>query len=136
MREIKFRGQREDNKEFIFGEFIKTEFGWMITDYDDIDMDALSNGYMLGDIKACQIITESLGQYTGLKDKNGVEIYEGDIFDIIGIKYKVEWHEDLCRYILTTGKGYDSKNCLDLTSDVIYYEEVIGNIHENPELLK
>lgn len=66
-------------------------------------------------------------EYTGLRHK-GVEIYEGDIFvglDFVGgpkstDEYIVEWHNDLCRYVLTTGKGYDSRNCVDLTCDSIY----------------
>lgn len=77
-----------------------------------------------------------LMQYTGLKDKNGTEIYDGDIFKVNGKTYFVEWNEDLCRFILTTGRGYNTINCMDLTCDTIYYEKVIGNIYENPELIK
>ena len=50
--------------------------------------------------------------------------------------FKVEFIEDSCRYVLTTGKGYDTRNCIDLTCDTIFYHEVIGNIHENKELKK
>ena len=83
-----------------------------------------------------------LMQYAGIKDQNGVEIYEGDILRItdgadeierldsntgIGV---VEWLEDyLLWYVTNVNNGLGDLND-------VYYFEVIGNIHENPELSK
>jgi hypothetical protein len=75
-------------------------------------------------------------QYTGLKDKNGREIYEGDIcncreYECFG---KIEWNEDNAGfyfYVVVEGGGFDEE-CLYEYADEL---EVIGNVHDNPELL-
>ena len=72
-----------------------------------------------------------LMQYTGLKDKNGVEIYEGDIIKnpLYDVNYVVEYYEDGF-----VGWGKDRRDgCYLITDEDI---EVIGNIHENPELIE
>lgn len=78
-------------------------------------------------------------QYTGLKDKNGREIYEGDVLewklgDFIN-RMVVRWNQDECCFELHFFKGHFGDSLLtkdDANSDY----EVIGNIHENPELLE
>ena len=77
-----------------------------------------------------------LMQYTGLKDKNGVEIYEGDIVRILGGEYEqgfYEWDEKVCIKDFI----YDGFNLM-MTVHQIGNEalEVIGNIYDNPELLE
>lgn len=78
-----------------------------------------------------------LMQYTGLKDKNGVEIYEGDIVEWCGNKMEIFWGTDI-----GFGYGFCWRN---VKGNSYYHEsmtgfideyEVIGNIYENPELLK
>jgi uncharacterized phage protein (TIGR01671 family) len=67
-------------------------------------------------------------QYTGLKDKSGKEIYEGDILQLAGIRVAVEWQDDF--WSTYGGWNYDDASLFNN----LFQSEVIGNIYENPEL--
>ena len=125
MREVLFRGKRTYNGEWVKGYLYITHTGaHEIGSYDaEINIERLT----------FDVIPETVGQYTGLTDKNGVRIFEGDIVSLVkhdGLIYKVVYVP--CRYELVNSKGV---NCFVL--DIYKSEniEVIGNIHDNPELL-
>lgn len=131
MREIKFRGKRIDNGEWAYGYYV----GGVSTDNHSIVYADKENFY-------CQdeVIPETVGQYTGLKDKTGTEIYEGDImrYDDANYGYGGSYdktHDGYKRTVIPSipkmlGPDWDCE------SYWIIEWEVIGNIHENPELLK
>ncbi len=121
MRIIKFRAIRTGTKHFFHGESLlndslyKGEIG-------------LSNSHQ-ATFEMCK--KETLGQFTGLLDKNGVEIYEGDIIVVEGLDtYSVVFDNLNLRFAL------QSKGLINHPLNDLSLFEVIGNIHQNPELLK
>ena len=126
IREVIFRGKRADNGEWVKGYLYITHTGaHEIGSYDaEINIERFT----------FDVIPETVGQYTGLTDKNGVKIFEGDIVSLVkhdGLIYKVVYVP--CRYELVNSKGV---NCFVLDIYKAENIEVIGNIHNNPEILK
>jgi hypothetical protein len=121
MREIKFRGFDNENNCWRYGYYTKLQDG--IIKYNAIiyDEDGSLVRYYIHNEK-------SISQYTGLKDKNGKEIYEGD-FDI---KYG-----EICFWKGAFGFDLNKDDFLPLFEVWVRAElQIIGNIYENPELLK
>ena len=127
MREILFRGKRVDNGEWVYGSFIPDS---MEIYYGDKDLDGFIKPF--GETKEERVMVEvernTVGQYTGLKDKNGTRIFEGDIV--------------ICDYFCGVVNFYEGTWCVteednypEYLYDVIDLK-IIGNIHDNPELLK
>lgn len=125
MREILFRGKRTDNGEWVQG--YPCRYGWIGKEKDYIIPDYASALY------TAEIDPETVGQYTGLTDVNGNKIFEGDIVwnDYEEERGIVQWDNDMAKFIITF-----STFTVDFGS--IYGDEleIIGNIHDNPELLK
>ncbi|MBF1486936.1 MAG: hypothetical protein HXN79_01235 [Prevotella pallens] len=140
-REIKFRGKRVNGGEWVYGMTISN--GTIKRKINNIFFEVAENKWV-------GVLPETLGQYTGLKDKGGKEIYEGDILKTPrGFIGQVVFGraEEECRHkvfgrmvvdcyttygwIFVRGDGY--RCAID---DELLEGEIIGNIHDNPELMK
>lgn len=133
-----FKGKRKDNGEWIEGNLVysQTTTRGVITEIYTLKM-------------TYEVNTKTVGQCTGLKDKNGKLIFEGDIVEADGYIFFVNFgkcggvanNEDY-GYIGYYLDGYDeiTKKVLSygLRDDICYFTniEAIGNIHDNPELLQ
>lgn len=122
MREIKFRGKSLDNGEWVYGDLhIRTPFPHI---HSEIDYSRV------------KIDPHTVGQFTGRHDKNGKEIYEGDIVVIGGvIKGYVRYNARYWRYeIAAEDEPLENERISSGRPEECWM--VIGNIYDNPELLK
>ncbi len=157
MREILFRGfhKNENGKQKVFvnGEWIKGEwvYGYPVIDTGDCSLKAEGKCFCPHDGTSiffwdddfheytdCEIVPETVGQYTGLTDKNGTKIFEGDICRKFksGDCVSVAWHGTMAGYVWSKRKE-NNRYIFDF-GDLFRVSdkyEVIGNIHDNPELL-
>lgn len=133
-RKILFRGKRVDNGEWMEGSLLSFESGApAIAQSKSIALFPKEKS-MISIANCFEVIPETVGQYTGLKDKNGKQIFEGDI-----VRSELDYHFHMVEFV-----GYEFYGwcLLDMrTQECQYiYEyseiEVIGNIYDNPELME
>lgn len=140
MREILFRGKRNDNEEWVYGCLMHPEF--FVNDMPCIVWSSDN------DASVAEVNPATVGQYTGLKDKNGTRIFEGDMLkiskrsDSLGTHFSppidyphnviVRW--DMCAWLWEViGKD---KYYIQFPDAWCHYGcEIIGNVHDNSELL-
>lgn len=121
-REILFRGKRIDNGEWSEGDLIKTGVVSLISMhiYDRPNKNLI-------------IISETVGQFTGLTDKNGINIFEGDIVKMNGFSM-VNRIEPIVGKLDYFAPDFSSQPISTLIGCGVSFE-VIGNIHDNPDLI-
>ena len=129
MREILFRGKRADNGEWIEGCFLdRNNIGIFYDDTEESDCA----------VHIFSVISETVGQYTGLTDKNGKKIFEGDIIETPDRLVKVVWFEGNAQFDLHFIRYTDEVAITNFKGihmrDLKEYE-VIGNIYDNKEIL-
>lgn len=125
MREIEFRAKSKRNGEWIYGGI------WTAIHHNDNDREV---AIVLNGLSRELVDPNTIGQYTELEDKNGTKIFEGDIIKARhnANVYIVKFEE--CRFKIEDCWG----NMIKMTQEAInHFEcEVIGNIYDNPELIK
>jgi uncharacterized phage protein (TIGR01671 family) len=142
LREYKFRGKRIDNGQWVYGDYFKTP----LTDENSGTKPDAGWFFLTGETRHCisregvvfVVDPETVGEYTGLRDKNGRNIYEGDILRLDDGDEPIETvvkseNGVLCADITELSWDYDLIAIGWIPSDLTI--EVIGNLHDDPELL-
>lgn len=131
MHDIEFRGKRTDNGEWVYGNLVRgcdEQYAYIV----ELGNKELCRNYV-------DVDPETIGQYTGLADKNGTKIFEGDMISTdLERPYNIVEYRNGC-FMLNCYDGNPYYDIMFSTSDELHakcdYAEVIGNIYDSPELL-
>ena len=127
MREILFRGKRKDNGAWETGGLVVVRGG--CSDEQVFISDKMT-GYHT------PVLPETVGQFTGVTDKNGIKIFEGDIVERGGRIWVIEYEVVFAQFVMkiyTKNSFFLNRSFCDIPSE---WCEIIGNIYDNPELIK
>lgn len=125
MREIKFRGKRVDNKEWVCGSLcIADDKAFIVYDNDFYEDEDCCGKHLISD-RYCEVDPATVGQCSGQHDKNGWEIYEGDVVRWFSETLPISRCKMHARFLI----GNDL-----LSKGAALDSEVVANIHDNPEL--
>lgn len=122
MRAIKFRGKSILTDEWFYGDLVhsadKKRTAILVNDKDSYD--------------ECEVVPETIGQFTSLYDCDGKEIFEGDILDFNGLTVEVRFVRGA--FALLVNGNLDDELYGDCRTDL--FAKVIGNVYENPDIMK
>jgi len=143
MRELLFRGKRTDNGEWVKGKGVDVNFdnAYILTkEYD------CGYGYYGGEV---EVVPETVGQFSGIPDKNGTPIFEGDLLEsrmsentedwkvwVVGFEDGTFLFESVRKSVKSRRKYRHEVNMLCADEIKFYSLVLIGNVHDNPELLE
>ena len=127
MRIIKFRGKKPSNGDWVYGSLVSSK------DIDPAIYFQTGNG-AVKTMDWVYVKGDTVGQFTSLYDKNGKEIYEGDILKVQGTDEKIEVR--FVRGVFAFLWNGDLDDEAPINAPTQEWAEVIGNIHDNPTLLK
>lgn len=139
-RQIKFRGKDRRTGKWVYGDLLTPITGCKIVNYTEVDNGAMKRA----DYDYHDVLDDTVGQFIGLHDRNGKEVYEGDIITVDGLYprvvlwNKVSWalmpcehYQDKLFWVMNL--QHPSNDWWELFFDKI---KVVGNVHDNPELMK
>ena len=122
MRTIKFRGKSIFTDEWFYGDLVhsadKKRTAILVNDKDSYD--------------ECEVVPETIGQFTSLYDCDGKEIFEGDILDFNGLKVEVRFVRGVFAFLVNG--NLDDELYGDCRTDL--FAKVLGNVYENPDIMK
>ena len=129
-REVLFRGKRVPDGEWVYGDLLQYENGKAAIFEDRITAFGCECTEMS---KRSEVLSDTIGQFTGMIDVNRKEIYEGDI---VRISFGYCGNPRYPTYEKTVVVKWDAGGFRNLLCSDIYRMEIVGNIYDNPELIK
>ena len=144
MREIKFRGKRIDTGEWVYGDLIENQGQYYIYHATSETTRVNEDNSIL--VLGVEVDPDTVGQYTGMKDYVGKEIYEGDVLllsnkntyqELIVVEHgPYGWVFYNPKTVLRFKDGSHTYRVVENYGLLFGFGEVVGNIHDNPELLE